>query len=299
MATATKTRRPGSTAPTKEGGGKPRGRKARSEAKRRARMEKMRAKSGNRWRIHYDIDGPRVRLGVLWFVGAIAAFTIGVPAVVVYFGVAFAAAASHSLRTWRALGHPADPRVALCLTAAVVASAGLGPQVLGVALIALAVVAVVVSSGEWNGPDGARRTAAKAGLLLQTSLPTSLAGGCLVLLADQEIWTAISLVLVVSAYETGDFLIGSGASNAAEGPIAGTAAVLVMSLAVAASGVSFANVLTAMVFGLAVAPLAFGGQIIGSGILPHSRAFAPALRRVDSLLLAAPLWYLGLDRIVL
>lgn len=259
----------------------------------------MRAKSGNRWRIHYDVDGPRVRLGILWFIGAMGAFTIGVPAVVVYFGVAFAAAASHSTRTWRARGYGTDPRVALCATAGVVVASAFGSQAMGAAVLVLVAVAMVASSGEAGSSSGIEGFVARTGLLLQTTLPTSVAGGCLVLLADLEIWAAISLVLIVSAYETGDFLIGSGASNAVEGPVAGFAAVVVTSLAVAASGVSFESVVTAMIFGLAVAPLAFAGQLVGSGILPHSRAFAPALRRVDSLLLAAPFWYVGLDRIVL
>lgn len=276
----------------------PRGRRARAEAKRKAKVAKMRARSGDRWRVHYDIDGPRVRLGVLWFVGAMVAFTIGVPAVVVYFGVAFAAAAAHSLRTWRARGQPVDPRVALAATAVVVAVAGLGPRAMGLGVLALVVVAVAVSIRAVDADGGWSDRAARTGLLLQVMLPTAVAGGCVVLLAELEIWAAISLVLVVSAYETGDFLIGSGASNSVEGPIAGFAAVLVTSLVVAASGVSFDDVATAMVFGVAVAPLGFAGQILGSGILPHSRAFAPALRRVDSLLLAAPFWYVGLDRIV-
>lgn len=279
-------------------GAAPRGRKARADAKRKARSAKLRARSGARWRIHYDIDGPRVRLGLLWFAGAMAAFTIGIPGVVVYFGVAFAAAAAHATRTWRARGDHVDPRVALGLTAAVVASAALGAQVMGLAVLALAALSVVASvSGDGAG-DGPRWTLARTGLLLQTTLPTSVAGGSLVLLADREIWVAISLVLVVSAYESGDFLIGSGASNSVEGPVAGAAAVFVTSLVVAASGVAFADVATAMVFGAAVAPLGFAGQILGSAMLPHSRAFAPALRRVDSLLLAAPLWYAGLDRVV-
>ncbi len=298
MPTATQSeRKPASRRSAREQAA-PRGRKAKAEAKRKAKLAKLRARSGDRWRIHYDIDGPRVRLGLLWFVGAMVACTIGVPAVVVYFGVAFAAAAAHALRTWRARGQPVDPRVALCATGAVVSIAGFGSRAMGAAVLGLVVVALVVA---WRSSDEGRWTpvAARAGLLLQVVLPTSVAGGCVVLLAEAEIWAAISLVLIVSAYETGDFLIGSGASNSVEGPVAGGAAVLVTALVVAASGVSFDSVSTAMIFGVAVAPLAFAGQILGSGILPHARAFAPALRRIDSLLLTAPVWYLGLDRIVL
>lgn len=261
----------------------------------------MRAKSGNRYRIHYDIDGPRVRLGLAWFVGAMVAFALGVLGVTLYFGVAFAAGASHTLRTWRARGQPVDPRVALIATAVVVVAAAIAPPVMGIAVLALAGAAVALSlpRGEADDGEGLTGAIARAGVVLQAALPNAVAGGCLVLLADLELWAAISLVLLASAYETGDYLVGSGAANAAEGPIAGAAAVLVMALAIAAIGVPPFDVGQALVFGVAVAPLAFCGQLLASAMLPHSRAFAPAQRRVDSLLLAAPIWYVAVDLVVL
>jgi hypothetical protein len=274
----------------------PKSRQARSAAKRDAQLAKMRAKSGNRWRIHYDVDGPRIRLGLLWFVGAMIALALGAVGVVLYFGLAFAAAAAHALRTWRARGHRVDPRVALVGTAAVAASAAFGPQAMGVAVLVLALAVVGLAA---RGADERTSALGIAGVVLQTTLPAAVAGGCLVLLADLELWAAIALVVLASAYETGDYVVGSGAANAVEGPVAGAAAVLVVALVVAAIGVPPFGVGEAMAFGIAVAPLAFLGQLVGSAMLPHSRSFAPALRRVDSLLLAAPLWYVGVDRIVL
>lgn len=271
-----------------------RGRRSRAEAKRKARTAKMRAKSGNRWRIHYDIEGPRVRLGLAWFLGAMVAIALGLGGVVLYFGVAFAAAAAHTLRTWRARGRDVDPRVALGCTALVLVSAAFGPQVMGLGVLAATGLAVALASYTSGAP-----TMAAAGTILQSSLPAAVAGGCLVLLADREIWAVIALVLLASAYESGDFLIGSGSANAVEGPVAGAAAVLVTAMVVAAAGVPPFSVAEALAFGIAVAPLAFLGQILGSAMLPHSRAFAPALRRVDSLLLAAPAWYVGVTRLVL
>ena len=270
------------------------GRGARSAARQKARLAKMRARSGSRWRVHYDIDGPRVRLGLLWFVGAMVALAVGLVAVTAYFGVAFAAAAAHTVRTWRARGQALDPRVALGCTAFVVGCAAFGPPAMGLALLVATGVVVVLSGG-----GGVSRAVAGAGTMLQSFLPTAVAGGCVVLLADREVWAVIALVLLTSAYETGDYLIGSGAANAVEGPVAGAAAVLVMSLVVAAAGVPPFDVGEAMLLGVLVAPLAFAGQMLGSAMLPHSRAFAPALRRVDSLLVAAPFWYLGVTRIVL
>lgn len=271
----------------------------RAAAKRRERLRKMRAKSGNRYRIHYDIEGPRVRLGILWFVGAMASFAAGLPGVTLYFGVAFAAAASHTLRTWRARGAAVDPRAALGGVALVALAAAFGPQVAGVAVLAVTAGALVLAASELSGDEGAGRALAGAGLVLQATLPAATAVACLVLLADLESWAAIALILLVSSYETGDFLIGSGSANVVEGPLAGSAAVLVTALAVAAVGFPPFGVGEAVLFGVAVAPLAVLGQLVGSVMLPHARAFAPALRRVDSLLLAAPAWYVGVDALVL
>ena len=275
----------------------PKGRAARSKAKQQARTAKMRARAGNRWMVHYEIDGPRVRLGILWFVGALVAFAVGLAGVTLYFSVAFAAAAAHALRTWRARGAPVDPRLALGATAIVVACAGFGSQVAGVAVVVLVGVSLATSAA--SGGTGAGPLLARSAVVLQTTVPPAVAGACVVLLAGRELWAAIALVLLASAYETGDFLIGSGAANGYEGPVAGSAAVLVTALVVAAAGVPPFGIGQAVVFGALVAPLAFLGQLTASGMLPHARAFAPALRRVDSLLLAAPVWYFGIDAFVL
>lgn len=265
----------------------------RAEARRREQVRKLRARAGNRYLVHYDIDGPRVRLGLAWFVGAVAALALGTVATTLYFGLAFAAAASHALRTWRARGAPVDPRVALVATAVTIAAAAVHPRAMGVAVLGLVVVAIGVSARDVDGGMGA--AVARASLVLQTALPAAVAGGCFVLLVDLELWAALSLVLLVSAYETGDFLIGSGSVNAFEGPLAGGVAVLVVTLVIAALGFPPFGVGEAFAFGLLVAPGAFTGQILASVMLPHARALAPALRRVDSLLLTAPAWYLGID----
>ena len=268
----------------------------RAEARRREQVRKLRARSGNRYLVHYDIDGPRVRLGLAWFVGAVVALALGTVATALYFGLAFAAAASHALRTWRARGAPVDPRIALVATAVTIAAAAWHPRAMGVAVLGLAVAAVALAARE--AAAGIGQAMARASLVLQTALPAAVAGGCFVLLAELELWAAISLILLVSAYETGDFLIGSGSVNAFEGPLAGGVAVLVVTLVVAALGFPPFGVGEAFAFGLFVAPGAFAGQMLASVMLPHARALAPALRRVDSLLLTAPAWYVGIDLLI-
>lgn len=268
----------------------------RAAAKRKDEVRRMRARAGSRYRIHYDIEGPRVRLGIVWFLGAIVALALGTVAVALYFGLVFSAAGSHSLRTWRARGAPVDPRVALLGVAVVIVGAAVHPRAMGVAL--LVVTAAIVGLAARAGADDVKDAVARASLALQCTVPLAVAGGCFVLLFELEPWAAIALVLLASAYETGDYLIGSGATNNVEGPVAGGVAVLVVALAVAALGFPPFGLGEAVAFGVIVGPLAFAGQMLASVVLPHARAFAPALRRVDSLLLVAPLWYLGIDLLV-
>ncbi len=278
-------------------GGKP-SRAERAEARRREQARRLKARTGSRYLVHYDIDGPRVRLGIAWFVGSVVALALGTAATALWFGVTFAAAGAHVLRTWRARGAPVDPRVALLGVAAVVVGAAVHPRAMGLVLLLLVVAVLALALREAGAGSSPTTVLARASLVLQSAVPPAVAGGSLVLLADLETWAAISLVLLTSAYETGDFLIGSGSANAFEGPLAGGIAVVVVTLVVAALGFPPFDVGEAFAFGLLVAPGAFAGQLLGSVLLPHARAHAPALRRVDSLLLVAPLWYAGIDLVV-
>lgn len=318
MATATGARRPRSKAPSSGRGGtkstapsksrskrpskakgeptpKPKGLRARRDAKRAARLAKLQAKSGNRYRVHYDVDGPRVRLGILWFVLAVAALVAGPIVAALYFGVIFAAAAAQALRVWRADGDEhAEPVVAFAVAGVVVLSASIAPPAMGLVVILAAAAAVAAAARRLDAGETMAAAVARAGLTLQAALPTAVAGGSVVLLADRDFWAAAALLALVAGYESGDYLIGSGSANAIEGPVAGTAAVVVTTLVVAAFGIGTFDGAESVAFGLAVAPLAFAGQILASVMMPHSRCHAPALRRIDSLLLSAPLWYFGI-----
>ncbi|MEQ1787526.1 MAG: hypothetical protein ABL966_10765, partial [Acidimicrobiales bacterium] len=65
-----------------------------SRAKRRQRLRR-------RYAVVYDIEGPRVRLGLLWFVVALMALAVGpLPTALVYGGAA-ATAGAQAARVWR------------------------------------------------------------------------------------------------------------------------------------------------------------------------------------------------------
>jgi hypothetical protein len=91
-------------------------------------------------------------------------------------------------------------------------------------------------------------------------------------------------------YDASDFIVGSGASNGIEGPLAG------MLFIAAASGL-FAVVEAPPFRGVDIwsfAVLAMiacpAGQILASALLPQANSHAPALRRLDSMLVVAPAW---------
>jgi hypothetical protein len=129
-----------------------------------------------------------------------------------------------------------------------------------------------------------------ASVTLRCALFPGFAAACMVIAARFELGAVVGLVLVVGAYETGDYLVGSGARNPLEGPLAGIVAVIVTTLAVAALAVEPFGFPQVLVFAGLAAVLCPTGQLVASAILPSADAPASALRRLDSLLLLAPAW---------
>jgi glucose uptake protein GlcU len=85
--------------------------------------------------------------------------------------------------------------------------------------------------------------------------------------------------------------VGTGSTTAVEGPVAGVIGALVVTFALAlfppSAGHSTLSMWLLGVLTAACCPL---GQLAGSVLLPSGGSFAPALRRLDSLLVAGPLW---------
>jgi hypothetical protein len=120
----------------------------------------------------------------------------------------------------------------------------------------------------------------------------------MVLLARYDQGSAIGLLLLVSAYEAGDYLIGSGSPNPFEGPGAGAAGIVVITFILSTLPISALSFGQAWVLGGLVALLAPAGQLLASALLPSADAPAGGLRRLDSLLLAAPVWAWAVGMVV-
>ena len=219
----------------------------------------------------YDIDGPRVRLGMVWFVVA--------------------------LRPW-----PSDPCPRRSSTAPpprwrpsrrrvwrrrrlrpndVVAAGMAGAMTVGACLARAA-----LASASWRAPARLPRrhgdtrsphpAVADAGWTVQCALFPGLAAMSMVLLARLDQGSAIALLLLVSAYETGDYIVGSGANNPYEGPAAGLSAIAMITFIVSTLPISTLSFGEAWLFGGIVAVLAPLGQLFASRAAPRRRR--PRLR---------------------
>ncbi|MET0727961.1 MAG: hypothetical protein ABWZ76_06650 [Acidimicrobiales bacterium] len=248
-----------------------------------------------RYAPYHDIEGPKVRLGVTWFFLALAAISIGpLTTAVVYGGVASVAAAQ-TARCWKKRRQRPNELVAAALPVAMAFGACLGAGGGGLALLAGVGFAYVAASGDRTSPYP---TMSDVGLTLQCGLPPGILALSMVLLCRLDQGSAIALLLLVSAYEIGDFLIGSGSRNPYEGPVAGGSAVVVVTFILSAVPISALGFREAWLFGGLVLVLAPLGQLLASAILPTRKSPATALRRLDSLLIAAPAWCIGIGIVI-
>ena len=257
-----------------------RGRRADAETWREARLAR------SRHGIVYDVHGPRVRLGVLWFVAILATLVVStVAAAVLLAGVAALAGAqtARALRTRRL--HPA-PTLAAAIAGAIPLAAVLGAGAAGAAVLG----SVVVAAAAAIRSPGSLPPVVTAGALVRAGVFAGVGAASIVLLALIDVGAAITLVVLVSAYETGDFLVGSGAANVVEGPVAGLVALAVVGGWVVLLQPPPFEGAEALLMVVLVAGFAPVGQLVASAILPRAGAPAPALRRLDSYLVTGPVW---------
>lgn len=248
-------------------------------------------RSGRRYRVAYDIDGPRVRLGMAWFVLAAAAIGIGpLPTALVY-GAAAAIAAAQTARCWRKRKQRPNEVAAAGMAGLMGAGACFGAGGAGLGILAGVALAFVAAQGDTRSRHS---SIVDAGWTIQCALPPGIVAMSMVLLARLDQGSAFALLLLVSAYEIGDYLIGSGSPNPYEGPAAGASAIVVITFIISTLPISTLDFGEAWLFGGLVVLLAPLGQLFASALLPAAKSPASSLRRLDSLLLAAPVWCVGI-----
>jgi hypothetical protein len=243
--------------------------------------------ANSRYGIVYDIDGPRVRLGVAWFVVAIVATYVGLVTLTLVVAAVAALAAAQTAQTLRARWCRPSRATAAAMAASVPIAAAFGTALAGIALIVGAIASVVLAATRTP-----RRSdpVVDAGAVVRSATFVGLAAASVVMLYRIDIGAAVMLILIVSAYETGDYLIGSGASNTIEGPFSGSLAIVVITGAAAVAQPPPFTSIGLWFYALVAAVSAPVGQMLASAILPRAGASAAALRRLDSYLLTGPAW---------
>ncbi len=251
-----------------------------------------------------DTGGPRVRVGLLWFFLALAAVTGGRWWTSTLVALVAAAAGYQTARAWaiaraRAAVSEDGPipigagRVPALLSgvlaAAVPVAAGYGIGASGVALLVAAAVAGAVYLGV-----GAEVGATVA---IASILP-ALAAASIVLALQVDLWAALFLVLAVSLYDAGNFLLGADAAGRWEGPVGGVIGALAVTFTMATIDVPPLDRPEWWIAGVVVAGTCAVGQWVVSALLPTPTTWVPALRRLDAYIVSGPafvalVWALG------
>ncbi len=227
-----------------------------------------------------DVDGPRVRLGVAWAVVTTGALIISPYALALWLAVVGVLACWQASTTWRR--ERARPLRQAAVAGGVLPIAALaGPLAVGIAAALLGLVAVAAL-----GLDRERVATTVAigwSVGAATAAPVVVAGR----------WgAAVAGVLLFSGfvYDASAYIVGSGTMHRWEGVAAGVASVASLSLAVAAVLVPPFRGASPWILGGVAAVLLPLGPLAATTLLGHGGATIAALRRVDSLLLAGPVW---------
>lgn len=247
----------------------------------------------NRLAVPYSIDGPKVSLGLAWFALAVVAIVAAPLAIGL---VASSVAALAGLQTAHAW-YPGRVRTKWWTAAAAFCTGMCGVLAKEGVLVGVVLGTVVLLVHVALEPQRNRTVLEQLDIALRSALPVGVAAGSLAGLRTIGLGPTVLLVVLVSAYEVGDFLVGTGSKNAVEGPVAGLIAVVAVGFVgrvlAPAPFTTTSVVLFAALAGVCC-PL---GQILAAALLPRGSAWAPALRRLDSYLLAAPLWLLLLGSV--
>ena len=252
-----------------------------------------------------NTDGPRVRVGVLWFLLVVPVVYVGPVPTAFLFGLIAGVAALQSGQAWRRAGYRPSRLVALPFALALPATATTSYANPGIVILVLPIVALAAAVGV---PRRRRRSSAVAAAGITTACalaPGVAAMGAVYVARLPEPGIALVFIAMICAYDVGSFLFGADARAPVFGIVAGITAGIICTMVVtffvfATHLPPFDGRADAWVYGAMVAVFAPLGQIVASLALPKASTWVPALRRLDAYIFTAPLWawvmwsYLGI-----
>ena len=228
---------------------------------------------------------PHGRLGLAWAVVTLGLAVAGPTWLAGWLAVAAFLAGAQASVAWRKRG---ERPVTLC--AAVVAGALPVAAAFNTGAMTAVVVAGLVVALVARLRTPSRAPSRDVALTLALGVPAGLAAASPVLARQTGIPAAVLLLAFACVYDASAYLVGTGAASAWEGPAAGVVAFVPLTLfatVVFVPPFSGAEPLLLALVAVALAPL---GPVAASALLGDRAAHAPALRRLDSLLLMGPLW---------
>lgn len=232
-----------------------------------------------------EVDGPHGRLGLVWALVTIVLAVAGQLWLAVWFGATAFAAASQTGAAWRRRGErPLVVLAAATGAALVLAAAWSIDAMVEVVVVAMAVAVVARAVRPTIAP------ARDIGVTLLIGLVIGLAAAAPVLLRERGLSPVLVLLALAAAYDAGNYIVGTGASTPWEGPAAGIVSMVPVTMVVAVVLAPPFRGASPYLLALLAATLAPLGPLAGSALLGDRDAPAPALRRLDSLLLLGPLW---------
>lgn len=238
-----------------------------------------------------DTRGPKALLGLAWVLAVVAAVGLGYGALAVLFGALASVAALQTVQVWSREGLEPSRQVAGVAALAIPVAAALGTGLAGAVFVAASLSALLVGVSR-PGPGGVLVT---AGVTVRCFAAPALAATSVVLLGRVSWSVAAALLALVIAYDLAAYVWGADSSGPLVGRAVGVATVIAVTFSLSVIQMvfglePFGNTVAIWVFGALAATLCPLGQLLASATLPSATAKAPALRRIDSLLLAGPIW---------
>jgi molybdopterin synthase sulfur carrier subunit len=228
---------------------------------------------------------PHGRLGLAWAAVTVGLAVAGPTWLAGWLALASFLAGAQASVVWRRRGERPVTLCAAAVAGALPVAASFDTGAMTAVVVAGLVAAVVT---RLRRPS--RAPSRDVALTLALGVPGGLAAASPGRVRQTGIPAALLLLAFACVYDASAYLVGTGASSAWEGPAAGVAAFIPLTIfATVAFVPPFAGA-EPLVLALVAAVLTPLGPVAGSALLGDRGAHAPALRRLDSLLLMGPLW---------
>ena len=252
----------------------------------------------DRYSVRHELQGPRLRFGILWFGALLLSLIGGSFGVAALFAVVCSISALQVAGAWRGARAPVNQPLAAIAAGLAPLASWIGNTWSGLELLAFAALAVVLGAAHRldakhlnKGVIATNWTAASA--TLRSGFFVAFVGTAVVQIHRIDSLLLLFLLAATCVYDSGDYLCGAGYRSRIIGPLAGSFGVLVVTMSM--TPILDLSKGKVWMFGIGFAVLCPLGQLFGSWILPSSRAAVPGLRRLDTWLLTAPFFWIGLE----